>query len=713
MKDGAESDVDCGGDCPACDPGGTCHGDADCRNGEVCGTNNGAHFGRARADDVCWGGGCGTDSSDCGQPNSKCGPHCRGATPCDPSDPNAICPAGEVCKRGLAPLYDLAAEVAGVCVDPSCPSDDPAKCGALDSLCGKQCICTPDCSQATAANPSDGCGDQCPNVCPLGQACCTQDLHCPTGVVCVAQPSGPGICRKPSCLFKHLEPPLCGHPGADCGDTCPACTPACDGRQCGTDPACGASCGTCGAGTFCTSSGQCASGTSDPPLTVPDGSGGTTELPPLAKGPTSAVGALAGQFSVSEQGTALYSVPIAVPPGRAGMQPALSLAYVGPRVDGSAGSGWKLEGLSQITRCPKVYALDGYAAPIKNEPSDSFCIDGKRLELVNGDAVYGGSGVEYRTLIDTFTRVISFTEAGAGVQDAPWPNVPQAPRSAQGPDSFRAWTKDGRILTYGKTRDALLLARNGARASWLLQHVEDRLGNSMVVRYHNQRIEMPAQLPQLPAVIVTPKAVFYGGNGASEGDREVRFDYASRTDAVTRFAQGGVPMVASLRLKRITTFVQGRAVKNYRVEYESEARSLIKEIFECAGGDDTACKPPTAFDYIADVGFERDALRAGPADGGAQLDVNGDGIPDFLTTNALIDGVAADPSATAAFVAADIAIGVGSMYVPPPGVGAVAVNLAWALGKTVLFDAWRRRPTLPTRPTSRSARPHEGGPFNR
>jgi hypothetical protein len=369
------------------------------------------------------------------------------------------------------------------------------------------------------------------------------------------------------------------------------------------------------------------------------------------------------------------------------MQPALSLAYVGPRVDGSAGSGWKLEGLSQITRCPKVYALDGYAAPIKNEPGDSFCLDGKRLVPVRAQ------GVEYRTLIDTFTRVVSFTEDGEGVQDAPWPNVPQVPRSAQGPDGFRAWTKDGRVLTYGKTRDALLLARNGARASWLLQRVEDRAGNSMVVRYHNQRIEMPAQLPQLPAVIVTPEAVFYGGNGASDGDREVRFAYDSRTDAVTRFAQGGVPMVASLRLKRVTTYVQGRAVKNYRVEYESAARSLIKQIFECVGSDETTCKPPTEFEYLADVGFES-VLPARAATNGAQLDVNGDGIPDFLTTNALIDGVPADPFATAAFVAADIAVGVGSMYVPPPGVGAAAVNLAWSLGKAILFDALAPTPKV-------------------
>lgn len=42
------------------------------------------------------------------------------------------------------------------------------------------------------------------------------------------------------------------------------CTPACEGRVCGPDPACATSCGACGTGT-CTAEGQCESSTSDGP----------------------------------------------------------------------------------------------------------------------------------------------------------------------------------------------------------------------------------------------------------------------------------------------------------------------------------------------------------------------------------------------------------------------------------------------------------------
>jgi hypothetical protein len=397
---------------------------------------------------------------------------------------------------------------------------------------------------------------------------------------------------------------------------------------------------------------------------------------PLPSGATTAAGALAGQFSVSEQGTAQYSVPIEVPPGRAGMQPALSLVYAGPRVEGPAGAGWKLEGLSQITRCPRVYALDGYPAPVKNDVTDRFCIDGKRLETIAGSAVYGAEGAEYRTLIDTFTKVVSHSSTAV---------------DAQGPEWFEVRTKDGRILTYGKARDALVLTGDGVRSSWLLQRVEDVSGNNMIVRYRNQRIELPAQLPQLAASVVVPDAIFYTGNGTTEGDREVRFDYTSRVDSATRFVQGGVPMVAQYRLSRITTFAQGTAIKNYHLEYESELRSRVKKIHECVGANSDTCKLPTEFEYVEDVGFEA-ADTSAAMRSGAQLDINGDGIPDYLATTALVDGVAANPSATAAFVSADVMIGVGAMFMAP-GVG-IAVSAAWTIGKLALFDALEHSPTI-------------------
>ena len=47
----------------------------------------------------------------------------------------------------------------------------------------------------------------------------------------------------------------------------------------------------------------------------------------LASAPTPAAGALEAAFSVTSTGEATVSIPLAVPPGRAGMQPSLSILY--------------------------------------------------------------------------------------------------------------------------------------------------------------------------------------------------------------------------------------------------------------------------------------------------------------------------------------------------------------------------------------------------
>ena len=53
------------------------------------------------------------------------------------------------------------------------------------------------------------------------------------------------------------------------------------------------------------------------------------------------VGRLAGSAGVSG-GSASYEIPIAVPPGRRGMQPGLSLGYSSRAGNGIAGMGWSL-----------------------------------------------------------------------------------------------------------------------------------------------------------------------------------------------------------------------------------------------------------------------------------------------------------------------------------------------------------------------------------
>ncbi len=146
-----------------------------------------------------------------------------------------------------------------------------------------------------------------------------------------------------------------------------------------------------------------------------------------------------GVASVTSDGTATYSIPLWVPPGRAGIQPNLSLTYSSVVGNGPLGVGWSLSGLSQISRCKKTWAQDGEPKDIQFTTDDRFCLDGQRLVAVSG--AYGEDGTEYRTEVDTFVKVVSLTP------------------DKEGPLYFRVFTRDGKTLTYGIPGLELLLER--------------------------------------------------------------------------------------------------------------------------------------------------------------------------------------------------------------------------------------------------------------
>src|SRR5262249_39376785 len=184
-------------------------------------------------------------------------------------------------------------------------------------------------------------------------------------------------------------------------------------------------------------------------------------------------GVTPGSFQVSPSGAATYTIPIQVPPGIAGVEPRLALTYSSQGGNGLVGMGWGLSGLSNIQRCPKTFAQDGARGGINYDADDRFCLDGQRLISIGTASDCGGT--EYRTEIESFSKVISCGTAG------------------NGPSDFKAWTKAGQIMEYGNTADSKIEAvpagnwvtwPTGTVRVWALNKVSDRKSNYLTITYN-------------------------------------------------------------------------------------------------------------------------------------------------------------------------------------------------------------------------------------
>ncbi|HEU4533457.1 MAG TPA: SpvB/TcaC N-terminal domain-containing protein, partial [Polyangiaceae bacterium] len=185
-----------------------------------------------------------------------------------------------------------------------------------------------------------------------------------------------------------------------------------------------------------------------PPYAPPLVPGGL--LPPTPAGGEVA-GSLPGAFEVNDAGAAVYTMPLAVPPGRAGLEPTLALTYDSDRENGLLGMGFRLDGLSAIRRCGHNYADEGDLRAVAFDAGDRFCLDGRKLFAVRG--ADGLEGTEYRTDPDLFTRVLAQGDAGGG------------------PLAFLAFAHDGRLYEYGSDAEARVAVATGAVATWALRRV--------------------------------------------------------------------------------------------------------------------------------------------------------------------------------------------------------------------------------------------------
>ena len=368
-----------------------------------------------------------------------------------------------------------------------------------------------------------------------------------------------------------------------------------------------------------------------PPLPVP-----TTTIVADAAGVLSPMAS--GSTSVDDRGVAHQHIPIWVPPGRAGMQPELSLEYASGGANGTEGVGWGLAGLPRITRCKSLRKNGSIGAPILWGDSDTFCFDGEPL-------VDLGDHVTFAKFHDDASRL-------------------QLVRtSSTDPGHWELRGKDGRILTFGGSANSQVSVGRFLAApavmTYALSRVEDRAGNFMTVTY----------TPPNGGDIL-PQEIDYTGSATDPTTRAVTFTYDTRPD-VDQLAVSEQFFTYPQRLVSIEMHAPNSAnldpLRSFSLSYTKSpttGRSLLAAIAECDGpppssipvtGSTPLCRQES-FTYAQGTGLDdafdvynqdsdgkaitdlSESTRSGVPPTVELLDVDGDGRDDVLYLSSDTDG---------------------------------------------------------------------------
>lgn len=332
-------------------------------------------------------------------------------------------------------------------------------------------------------------------------------------------------------------------------------------------------------------------------------------------------------------GSFSHSIPIAVPPGTK-LQPTLALTYNSSAVSTQTilGTGWSLSGLGSIERSTKK-GVPTYSS------SDTYILNlGSTHDLIS---VPSDANSPYHTKLETFLRI----------QSVPMTYPDPDPSKAFSTVYWIVTDKNGTQFRFGFNAGSNVVAlgpggtSRKVTRSWQLDRVTDTHGNYIEINYSQDTINGG----------IYPLKITYTKNDAAPINffRTIDFTYESRSDVVTDYSSGALVRI-NQRLKAIDMRVNGTLVRQYQFAYALSpisGRSLFQSIQEI--GSDAASPVPTSlpatnFTYqqnqvgwVKDNGWSGtipDALLKDDKFNGVQIvDVNGDGLPDFIKSVSVSD----------------------------------------------------------------------------
>ena len=256
-------------------------------------------------------------------------------------------------------------------------------------------------------------------------------------------------------------------------------------------------------------------------------------------------------------GRATTAIPIAVPPGRKGVQPSLALSYSSSSRNGWVGVGWALD-LGYIERSTKT------GVPSYDDSKDTFTF---LFQGMSSDLVKISDGT-YRAKDEG--AFLKFTKNGS--------------------TGWEVRDKSGTRYLFGEST-ASQLANGSQIFRWALDKVLDLNGNTLTLTYTKDQTQL--YLAQID----------YTGhetNGAQDlaPTNQVLFTLEDRPDGETSY-RTGFAVTTAKRLKEVATYAQGQLARKYVLAYTASARttrSLLSSVTQ-VGSDGSTSLPPTTFSY--------------------------------------------------------------------------------------------------------------------
>lgn len=268
-----------------------------------------------------------------------------------------------------------------------------------------------------------------------------------------------------------------------------------------------------------------------------------------------------GKIEISNNGQAVYTLPVAMPPSIKDVGPIINLIYSSGQNGGIAGQGWNISTISTINRIATRPDIDGFRDGVDFDDNDKLALDGQRLLLKSG--TYWTDGSIYETEVQS-NQKIELKGTGATMYFI-----------VTAPDGSRTW--------YGNYGG---MNATDATAYYVVRY-EDMFGNFMTYHYAK---------PLNKSLCVTE--IRFSANTATNPTplNKIVFTYKTATRKEYAYIKGSKIEKAEL-LDKIEVFTNSLLFKRYVLSHstDTEGYQRVSQIQEFNSASEPA--NPVVFEY--------------------------------------------------------------------------------------------------------------------